>query len=72
MQIASYSSAAPAESLREKLARRGYDVRTVHDVSAWKVRIGRYPTHAAAEGALRKLTADLKLTGGWVVEEEAR
>jgi cell division protein FtsN len=56
IQVAAYNTQAPATALAAKLTARGVPARVSGTASPFRVRIGRYPTHAAAESA----AADLK------------
>jgi cell division protein FtsN len=54
--VAAYNSPAPATALAAKLQSRGFPARVWGTAAPFRVRIGRYPTQAAAESA----AADLK------------
>jgi cell division protein FtsN len=54
--VAAYATQPPATALAAKLVARGVPARVSGTSAPFRVRIGRYPTHAAAESA----AADLK------------
>jgi cell division septation protein DedD len=56
IQVAAYATQPPATALAAKLVARGVPARVSGTSAPFRVRIGRYPTHAAAESA----AADLK------------
>ena len=56
VQVAAYTTRAPADALAAKLTARGLPARVWGTTAPFRVRVGRYPTHAAAESA----AADLK------------
>jgi cell division protein FtsN len=60
VQVGSFRAAEQAETLRQHLARKGYDVRVrlsmVPGQGAWyRVRVGQFATRVAAEGAAQRL-----------------
>ena len=55
LQVASYNSRADAEKLANRLKARGLDARLVGVTKVFRVRIGHYPTRAAAAAAARDL-----------------
>jgi cell division protein FtsN len=60
VQVGSFRVAEQAETLRQRLVRKGYDVRVrlsmVPGQGAWyRVRVGQFSTRAAAEGVARRL-----------------
>jgi cell division protein FtsN len=62
VQVGSFRVAEQAETLRQRLLRKGYDVRVrlsmVPGQGAWyRVRVGQFPTREAAEGVARRLHA---------------
>lgn len=70
VQIAAYSSRRDAVALERRLKARGFDVRVIDSPTLYRVRVGRYPTHAAAVAALTRMRV-AGLTG-IVVEAERR
>ena len=62
VQVGSFRVAEQAETLQQRLVRKGYDVRVrlsmVPGQGAWyRVRVGQFPTREAAEGVARRLHA---------------
>jgi cell division septation protein DedD len=57
LQVASYNSRVDAEKLASRLKARGFDARLVGATKVFRVRIGHYPTRAAATAAARELKA---------------
>ncbi len=51
VQVAAYNQRDPAESLAARLRGRGLDARATGSVAPFRVKIGRYPTRAAAAAA---------------------
>ena len=72
VQVAALNTRAQAEELRDKLRERGFEARVVGAGQLFRVRIGRYPSRAAAAA----VAADLKQRGisrdAWVAEAESR
>ena len=72
VQVAALNTRAQADELRDKLRARGFDARVVGAGQLFRVRIGRYPSRAAAAA----VAADLKQRGisldAWVAEAESR
>jgi cell division septation protein DedD len=66
VQIAAFGTKQPATLLVAKLRGRGYDVYVDGTSAPYRVRIGHYPTYAAATAALVKLKA--KQIDGFVAE----
>ena len=70
VQVAAYTTRAPADSLAKRLSARGYAVRVVCDTKPFRVRVGRYATRERATDAVRQMgKANVH---GVVVEAEAR
>jgi len=57
LQVASYNSRVDAQKLTSRLKARGLDARLVGATKVFRVRIGYYPTRAAAAAAARELKA---------------
>ena len=70
MQVAAYDRRPPAEQLVAKLSGRGLAARVVGAAAPFRVRIGRYATHAEAVSAAARLRAER--IEGFVVESEGR
>jgi hypothetical protein len=70
IQVAAYSAQREATATATRLRERGFDVRVVGDRAPFRVRIGRYPTRAAAMAALVRMRASR--VDGIVVEAERR
>ena len=70
IQVAAYSAKREATATATRLRERGFDVRVVGDRAPFRVRIGRYPTRAAAMAALVRMRASR--VDGIVVEAERR
>jgi cell division septation protein DedD len=70
IQVAAYSAKREATATATRLRERGFDVRVVGDRAPFRVRIGRYPTRAAAMAALARMRASR--VDGIVVEAERR
>jgi DedD protein len=66
VQIAAFSRKPPATALMAKLRGRGYNAYIDGTSAPYRVRIGHYPTHAAAAAALVRLKA--KQIDGFVAE----
>jgi trimeric autotransporter adhesin len=66
VQVAAFGTKQPATLLVTKLRGRGYDVYVDGASAPYRVRIGHYPTYAAAASALVKLKA--KQIDGFVAE----
>lgn len=70
VQVAAYTHREDAEKLAATLTKRGYAARVDGSIAPFRVRIGRYPTNAEAEDALRKIKA--KNMDGFVARVPAR
>lgn len=70
VQVAAYAARADAAALAGRLSARGFSARVVGDVAPYRVRVGRYPTRARAEEALRRMRA--ASVRGVIVEAERR
>ena len=66
IQVAAFSTKTPATLLVAKLRGRGYNAYVDGASAPYRVRVGRYPTHAAAAAELVKLKA--KQIDGFVAE----
>lgn len=66
IQVAAFSTRAPANQLVTKLRGRGYDTYVDGTSAPYRVRMGHYPTHTAAATELAKLKA--RHIDGFVVE----
>jgi cell division septation protein DedD len=71
VQVAAYSSRGDANTLATRLRDHGFDVRVVGTRAPYRVRIGRYPTRAAAVADLPRIRA-AGLSAAFVVEAEPR
>lgn len=63
VQLGSFSKAANARGLRDKLAAKGYTAFVESAGSVTRVYVGPQPSRAAAEKMLKKLRAEMKLEG---------
>lgn len=63
VQLGSFSKAANARGLRDKLAAKGYAAFVESAGSVTRVYVGPQPSRAAAEKMLKKLRAEMKLEG---------
>ena len=70
IQVAAYSAKREATATTTRLLERGFDVRVVGDKAPFRVRIGRYPTRAAAMAALARMRTTR--VDGIVVEAERK
>ena len=70
VQVAAFDTRGPAEQLARKLQGRGYGARVAGAGAPYRVRIGRYRTHAEAAAAAQRLRAQSITT--IVVESEPR
>ena len=70
VQVAAYSVRRDATAMATRLKDRGFDVRVVGDRAPFRVRIGRYPTRAAAMAALGRMRE--ARVDGIVVEAEPK
>ena len=70
VQVAAYTARQDATSLASSLKGRGFDARVVGDRAPYRVRIGRYASHADALSALTRMKAS-RVTG-IVVEAEPK
>jgi hypothetical protein len=68
VQVAAYSARRDATAMATQLRGRGFDVRIVGNRAPYRVRVGRYPTRAAAMAALTRMRASR--VDGIVVEAE--
>jgi hypothetical protein len=68
VQVAAYSVKRDATAMEARLRARGFDVRVVGARAPFRVRIGRYPTRAAAMAALARMRESR--VDGIVVEAE--
>ena len=68
VQVGAYNTRSAADALVKSLKGKGYDARVYGEIAPFRVRIGRYPTHAKADSAAQKLNAK-KITG-FVTEAE--
>jgi len=70
VQVAAFNSRGDATSLASRLKERGFDVRVVGDQAPYRIRVGRYATHADAVAALARMRASR--VSGIVVEAEPK
>lgn len=70
VQVAAYNVRSQAEAMAAKLRDRGYESRVAGTGAPFRVRIGRYATHAQATAVQRSLKA--KQIAGFVVQAERR
>jgi cell division protein FtsN len=70
IQVAAYTARREATATATRLRERGFDVRVIGDRAPYRVRIGRYPTRAAAMAALARLRESR--VDGIVVEAEPK
>jgi cell division septation protein DedD len=70
VQVAAFDTRADATALQTRLAARGYSVRVVGERQPYRVRVGRYPTRARADDAVRQMRR--QNVRGIVVEAEPR
>lgn len=70
VQVAAFTTRTEAAALAKRLAARGYTVRVVGEKQPYRVRVGRYPTKARAEEAMRQMRN--QNVRGIVVEAEPR
>jgi rare lipoprotein A len=70
VQVTAYDARQPADRLRARLAAKGWEARVVPAGTMWRVRVGRYATHAEAVAAAKRLEAEGSPT--WVTEAEPR
>lgn len=68
IQVAAYTVKRDATASATRLRERGFDVRVVGERAPYRVRIGRYPTRAAAMAALARMRESR--VDGIVVEAE--
>jgi cell division septation protein DedD len=68
VQVGAFPTRQRAESLRSRLARRGYIARVTPAGAVFRVRVGRYPTRVDAQRAAAKLKA--AKIDAWVVDAE--
>ncbi|MGH7617089.1 MAG: SPOR domain-containing protein, partial [Gemmatimonadaceae bacterium] len=57
LQVAAYTTRSEADRLAKRLKDRGLEARVVGSTKLFRVRIGRYPTRAAATAAQKELKA---------------
>lgn len=55
VQLGAFRSSSEAAKVARALTQRGYAARVDGEVSPYRVRVGRYPTHAAAAGASARM-----------------
>ena len=72
VQVAAFPTQAAADSFRELLAARGYDVRVWGIAAPFRVRVGRFATRAEANALAQELRAKMIAKDAWVVEAEVR
>jgi cell division protein FtsN len=70
VQVAAFNAHREATALASRLKERGFDVRVVGDRAPYRVRVGRYETHADAAAALARMRASR--VNGIVVEAEPK
>jgi len=70
LQVAAFSARRDATAMANRLKARGFDVRVVGSRAPYRVRIGRYPTRAAAAAALARVRSSFP--DAIVVEAEPR
>ena len=70
VQVAAFNAHRDATSLASRLKERGFDARVVGARAPYRVRVGRYATHADAAAALARMRASK--VGGIVVEAESK
>ncbi len=70
VQVAAYNLRSQAEAMAERLRKRGYESRVAGTSAPFRVRIGRYATHAQAAAVQRSLKT--KQIAGFVVQAERR
>ena len=72
MQVAAFPTQAAADTFRETLAAKGYDVRVWGTAAPFRVRVGRFATRAEATALAQELRARMIAKDAWVVEAEVR
>ncbi len=72
VQVAAFPTQAAADSFRETLAARGYDVRVWGTAAPFRVRVGRFATRAEANTLAQELRTKMIAKDAWVVEAEVR
>jgi cell division protein FtsN len=72
VQVAAFPNKPAADSFRESLAARGYDVRVWGTENPFRVRVGRYATRAEAAELAQELRAKMIAKDAYVVEAEVR
>jgi hypothetical protein len=70
LQVAAFSARRDATAMASRLRARGFDVRVVGSRAPYRVRIGRYPSRAAATAALGRVRSSFP--DAIVVEAEPR
>lgn len=70
VQVAAYSARRDAVALEARLTGRGFEARIVDSPTLYRVRVGRYPSRAAATAALARMRA--AGLNGIIVEAERR
>lgn len=70
VQVAAFKTRRDATSLASRLTARGLEARVVGDRAPYRVRVGRYATHADAVAALTRMRASK--VNGIVVEAEPK
>ena len=61
IQVAAYDTKAQADRLATRLRGAGYEARVVGTKKPFRVRVGHYPTHPAADAVSKKIEALVKL-----------
>lgn len=72
VQVAAFPTQAAADTFRETLAAKGYDVRVWGTAAPFRVRVGRFATRAEATALAQELRAKMIAKDAWVVEAEVR
>jgi cell division protein FtsN len=72
VQVAAFPTRAAADSFRESLAARGYDVRVWGTENPFRVRVGRFATRAEASALAQELRAKMIARDAFVTEAEVR
>lgn len=72
VQVAAFPTQAAADTFRETLAAKGYDVRVWGSAAPFRVRVGRFATRAEATALAQELRAKMIAKDAWVVEAEVR
>jgi cell division protein FtsN len=72
VQVAAFPTQAAANTFRESLAARGYDVRVWGTEAPFRVRVGRFATRAEAGALAQELRGKMIAKDAYVVEAEVR